>query len=258
MKTFDTKRIYSKEYEGDSVLIEICINEGITNIPAGTYTNQTNIASVIIPNTVKKIYGGVFRGCNELINVSIPDSIKYIGPCAFAACNKLTSIVIPPNVEELGRGIFWYCKNLSSITFLGQRINNSAFIGCRNITSLFIGENVMEIDPDIFVNCKKIKSLVVDDNNKTYDSRNNCNAIIETKSNTLILGCNTSKIPNGVKNITKRAFADCGRMRNITLPSTLEYIGSLPDSIQKIYIPKGTKDKFRQLLPRKKSKLIEQ
>lgn len=257
MKTFAKKRAYNKEREGDSALIEICINEGITNIPAGTYAFRTNIASVIIPNTVKKIYGSVFRGCNELININIPESIKYIGPRAFANCNKLTSIVIPPNVEELGHGIFLCCKNLSSISFLGHRIYNSAFLGCRNIKSLFFGENVMEIDSDIFVNCKNIKSLVVDSKNQIYDSRYNCNAIIETKSNSLILGCNTSKVPNGIRSITKRAFIDCGRMKNITLPDSLEYIGSLPSSIQKIYIPKGSKDKFRLLLPNKKSKLIE-
>ena len=248
---WDDKTLNHKE------LYEYFIKEGAKNITSGSFWKNHEMASVCFPNTVKKIYGYVCAECDELVNVILPNSIIYIGPKAFCHCNMLSSVTIPENVEVTGTGIFSFCKQLSSVSYLGHEISNSAFMGCHNITSIFIGENVQRIDSYVFVNCKKIKSLVVDVNNIFYDSRNNCNAIIETNSNTLILGCNTSLVPYGVKKISKRAFEYCGRMKTIFLPDSLEYIGSLPSSIQKIYIPKGSKDKFRLLLPNKKSKLIE-
>lgn len=259
MRTIATERFYEQDSPEhlNNNMIEVCINKGINTIPAGFYAGRSNIVSVIISDGVKKIYGNVFSYCSDLISISMPDSIIYIGPRAFARCEKLESITIPQYVEELGNSPFLCCRNLSSVSFLAKKMVNGIFRGCRNISSIYIGENVQEIDPDIFIGCKRIKSIVVDANNMWFDSRDNCNAIIEKKCDTLILGCNTSKVPKGVKHISDRAFEDCGRMRNITLPDGLESIGSLPNSIQKIFIPKGTKDKFRQLLPRKKSKLIE-
>ena len=258
MGYFSFKKQYlSSDTLDHKELYHYYIDEGAKNITSGSFWKNHEMASVCFPNTVKKIYGYVCAECDELVKVILPKSITYIGPRAFSRCHMLSSVTIPENVELTGYGIFSYCKCLSSVSYLGYEIADSAFIGSHNITSIFIGENVIRIDSDNFDNCKKIKSLVVDVNNKFYDSRNNCNAIIETNSNTLILGCNTSLVPYGVKKISKRAFKYCGRMKNIVLPDSLEYIGSLPSSIQKIYIPKGSKDKFRLLLPNKKSKLIE-
>jgi hypothetical protein len=258
METIAIEKRHVQDSEHDNNdLIEIYINDGVNSLYRGFYAECPNISSLIISNGVKQIYGWVCSRCQELAFISMPDSIRYIGPCAFSRCNKLTTITIPKSVECIGNNAFSYCKNLTSVSFCGAKLGNSIFRGCLKITSVFVGENVQEIEPEIFSSCKNIKSLVVDENNKYFDSRNNCNAIIETSSNTLVLGCNTSKVPYGVKSISKRAFSDCGRMKKISLPDTLESIGSLPSSIQKIFIPKGSMDKFRQLLPRKKSKLIE-
>lgn len=239
----------------NSSLKEVWISNRYVMVPAGVFNNSSSIASINIPNPVKRICNCAFRNCKELTTINLPDSLRSIGQCAFMDCRKLESITLPRNANEISSNAFLRCRNLKSVTIHGS--NLPVFSGCRFISSITIGENLQVFDSNAFLGCKHIKSIVVDENNTHYDSRNNCNAIIETSSNTLILGCNTSKIPDGVKHISKRAFADCGRMKNISLPNSLESIGSLPSSIQKIFIPKGTKDKFRQLLPRKKSKLIE-
>lgn len=62
--------------------------------------------------------------------------------------------------------------------------------------------------------------------NPIYDSRNNCNAIIETATNTLIAGCKSTIIPNGVTCIGDAAFWECANLTSITIPTGVISIGS--------------------------------
>lgn len=205
------------------------------------------IYSVIIPDPVKRICNHAFSFCEELTSVSLPDSLCSIGNGAFCRCSKLKSITIPCNVKEIGGNVFRGCRELSSVTILSRIIPDFSY--CKKISSIYIGENLEEFDKASFDGCKNIKSIVVDKNNKFYDSRNNCNGIIETKSNTLIFACNTTKIPEGVKHIDSRAFWDCGRIKTLSLPSSLESIERLPENVNKIIVPKGRKREFERMLP---------
>ena len=68
--------------------------------------------------------------------------------------------------------------------------------------------------------------MKVDANNSKYDSRENCNAIIETSSNTLISGCQTTVIPNSVTSIGNYAFYNCSSLTSVTIPNSVTSIGS--------------------------------
>ena len=127
-------------------------------------------------------------------NVMIPESVTYngktypvtsIGEEAFAGCSDLTSLSIP-----------------SSVT----RIGSSAFRTCSGLTSLTIGNSVTSIGAYAFAACSGLTSITVEEGNPNYDSRENCNAIIETESNTLIAGCMNTIIPSSVTNIGVFAF----------------------------------------------------
>lgn len=89
-----------------------------------------------------------------------------------------------------------------------------------------IPDNVTKIADFAFDECVKLKSIVVDPNNTVYDSRNNCNAIIETATNTLIRGCQNTVIPEDVTSIGNEAFSGCKGLRKIKLPDSLKSIGN--------------------------------
>lgn len=91
--------------------------------------------------------------------------------------------------------------------------------------TLFIPASVKWIGYGILDNCIYLERVVVDAANPYYDSREGCNAIIETATNTLIAGCCTSKIPQGITKIADHAFAGQFRLGSIDIPESVTYIG---------------------------------
>lgn len=139
----------------------------------------------------------------EITAVSLPEGLTRIGERAFVKCANLTAVTIPNSVTSLGRQAFVNDSSLSSIT---------------------IPKSVTSIDGPLFWNCVSLTSVVVDPENKTYNSRGNCNAIIETSTNKLIAACNKATIPAGVKTIGEDAFGGCGLLASITIPNSVSEI----------------------------------
>ena len=136
----------------------------------------------------------------------------------------LTDLVIPANLTEIGRS--FERVNLTSVTFHNNVVSIAeyAFNGCTGLTSLSIPSSVIEIGEGAFFGCINLQQIVVDAGNSTYDSRNSCNAIIETSSNTLLFGSLGTFIPMGVTSIGQYAFAGFG-LTSITIPDSVLSIG---------------------------------
>ena len=92
--------------------------------------------------------------------------------------------------------------------------------------TLFIPASVKWIGYGILDNCIYLERVVVDAANPCYDSREECNAIIETATNTFIAGCSNSKIPQGITKIADYAFAGHFRLGSINIPESVTYIGN--------------------------------
>lgn len=106
-------------------------------------------------------------------------------------------------------------------------IDENAFAHCTNLESVVIPSTVNYIAEGAFRGCFALKSIVVEKENVIYDSRENCNAIIESSTGKLIAGCYTTVLPYGVKEIAERAFVRCSNLTYVKIPQTIEVIGKL-------------------------------
>ena len=195
------------------------------NIVSNTYEN--GVGTITFDGSVTSIGRSAFEVCSSLTSITIPNSVTSIGDDAFHWCS-LTSITIPNSVTSIGDRAFRYCTSLTSITIPNSvmSVGSHAFEDCSSLASIIIPESVTSIGLMAFSACHAITSMVVEDGNIIYDSRDNCNAIIETATNTLIAGCGTSTIPSSVTNIGHGAFFSCHSLTSITIPNSVTSIGN--------------------------------
>lgn len=259
-------------------------NSTVSVTSKGSYAFPSYRGAVVIPPSViyndsvycvAEIGDHAFANCDSLVAVTIPNSVTLIGLGAFSNCRSLTSIAIPPNVESIGRRkldflgasgalfltvpAFTGCSSLASIVVDGGNVtydsrNNCnaiietssntlivgsastiipdnvtsigdyAFSGRENLTSISIPEGVTEIGRDAFDGCSGLTSITVEDGNAKYDSRNNCNAIIETGNNMLVVGCSSTIIPESVIGIGEHAFYGCNTLLSIAIPKSVAFV----------------------------------
>ena len=262
-KTYRVTRIGDAAFQNCTSLRSVTIPESVTSIGNYAFNYCTSLYSVTIPESVTSIGLVAFSECSSLYSIVIPDGITSVGEDAFshtpwfdmqpdgliyigkvayrykgimpegteitlkegtvgiAGCAFLTDIT-----DDYQGGIS-NCKGLTSINIPNSvtYIGSCAFQDCKGLTSIKVPISVTSIGENAFYGCSVLTSIAVEEGNANYDSRNGCNAIIETPSNTLIVGCQSSTIPDGVTSIGDWAFSGCTGLTSIAIPESVTTIG---------------------------------
>lgn len=225
----EVKRICVENWDEDGDGELSCDEASLVSSIDDAFNNNSIITSfneLVFFVGLNDISDGAFYGCRNLESVTLPNTIQNIGWEAFGCCRKLNSINIPNSVNTISEASFDGCWDLSYIDIPESvtAIKSSAFQGCKSLSSIRIPSSVTEIGNQAFSQCENLESIEVDINNGVYDSRNDCNAIIETVNNTLIAGCNNSIIPNSVTCIGANSFYGSKGLSSIVIPNSVESI----------------------------------
>ncbi len=222
-----TNEIHYTTLDNEVLPLENLFNFGEGRIVSNNYVQEKNLCILKFDKEVTEIWEGAFNGCSNLTSISIPPSVMKIGRFAFRGCFNLTSISIPPSVTEIGRSAFSKCSSLTSISIPPSvtEIGKWAFSACSNLTGISIPSSVTKIGDFAFEGCYRLTSIIISKDNKVYDSREDCNAIIHTDGNTLICGCKNTVIPSSVTEIGSNAFSECSNLTSISIPPSITEIG---------------------------------
>lgn len=191
---------------------------------------MSGCSTTVIPETVVTIGSTAFNRCGTLTSIAIPDAVKTIEDNAFINCTNLTEVQITPNcvLYSIGSNSFQNCSSLLSI-FLPM---TTRYIRSGYVSATFKG-------------CKSLTSIVVDPKNPYLDSRNDCNAIIDSETNELLVGGNLTVIPDDVVGIKDYTFTNCTGLTSVRIPDRVTYIGEYAfqgcSGITDLYIGKSVK-----------------
>ena len=222
-------------FQNSSVLEHVVLPKNLTTIGKNAF-QDTSVRELVVPKSVTAIGTDIFYydrslealsvepgnpvfdsrdNCNAIIetatntlrvgcvNTVVPASVTSLGSMAFSGVPALKEISLPSGVTSIGWAAFWADTELTSVR---------------------LSESVTELGASPFGGCERITSFVIDEKNPKYDSRNNCNAIIETATNTLVQGFGTTKIPEGVTTIASAAFRSMSSLTEIDIPASVKSI----------------------------------
>ena len=218
----------SPDAQGEIVILSKFVVDGreykVTRIGECAFCLSQHIRSVALPPTVTSIGSMAFAGCTALSSISMCDQLRRIGDRSFAGCHSLFSICLPEGLEAIGF---------------------EAFASCSSLNSIVLPTSLIEIGHMPFLGCDALVSIIVEKGNPKYDSRDYCNAVVETESNKVVVGCKGTVFPPSVAAIGENAFFQCRSIEKVSIPGTVSEIGrgafSYCSNLKEIVLSEGLK-----------------
>lgn len=208
-------------------ITDFTFGDSVKYIPSNLCANMVNLRTLSIGQQVEQIAPYAFDGCTGLRHVTwsakhCADFDIYDYAPFYSARDSITHITLTETVNTIPA---YLCMNLTGIR------------------TLEVPASVRKIGPYAFRGCYNLDTIVVASANAYYDSRSDCNALCETATNTLMVGCNNTRIPSSIHHIGESAFRRCIRLQHIDLPSCLQTIGREAfhacESLKKAILPIG-------------------
>lgn len=245
----DTKIIGEKAFYYRKFTEPLVIPSSVTTIEDYAFY-QTNLTAIVIPDSVTKIGKSVFQYSNSLTSVTLSKNLKVIEDWTFSGCKILETLTIPDSVTMIKEWAFSNCEMLANVTysanlaFIGdvafsscvalttlpaseslRVFGSGSFRGCESLTSITIPKNVRYISSGAFADCTALTTLNVVSENNHYDSRENCNGIIETATNTLMVAVKDTVIVESIEALGAEVFSGID-IQSITIPASITKIGN--------------------------------
>lgn len=239
------QRIGYSAFQSTSIT-SINIPNSLKSIDGYAFASTKLSGELIIPENVIEFGPDVFLSCKELIKVTLLQSCD-ITTSMFSGCSNLSEVVLGEHIKKIGNGAFSSVA-LTEINIVDniEYIGAGAFSNCASLLKVTIGENLKDIHHENpFYGCASLESIIVSKKNKTYDTTENINGIVDINTKTLLVGCKNTilqniisignsafrgspitsiNIPEGVVNISNNAFYSCDYLTTITFPKSLSQI----------------------------------
>ena len=211
----DTTRIREYVFSDNINLRSVTIPESVIEIGNFAFDGCTWLTSVAFPEGLTIIGEGAFQEC-LLISVTFPEGLTTIGDVAFRKCNGLTSVTLPEGLTTIKNGAFSECTWLTSVTFPEGLTSIGGFYGCRRLTSLTFPKSLTSIEGKAFMKCTGLTSLTFPEG-------------LTSIGGSAFSGCSgltSVTFPEGLTSIGRGAFKDCTGLTSVTFPEGLTSIGA--------------------------------
>ena len=245
-----TYMVANDAFYNRSDIVSINLGDGVISIGERAFSGCKSLTNVTLGKNIQSIGSDAFLGCDGLQYVNYTGSVSdwcgisfgnYLSnPFSivgnfYVGGNEVLKLVIPEEVREIMQYAFYNCVNLKSVVF-GKGLKSimgkntflsipAAFCNCKSLEAVVLPASLDWVGTTPFVGCDKLCSIVVEEGNVKYDSRNNCNAVIDTRYNILMFGCKTTVIPESVVEIETGAFEGCNGLINVTVPANVVKFG---------------------------------
>lgn len=170
----DTIQSPSKDFRSD-----------VVGINSNTFNGNTQILSIVLPDTMELIDTSSFSGCSNLTNVKLPLKLKIIKSQAFSECKMLTCINFPASLTQIQDSAFKDCQKLSSVRIPSGvfKVGSYAFQNCKALTGISFEEGNTTLGEYSFSGCTSLVSIALPNSIKTINA---CTFANDTKLATVI------------------------------------------------------------------------
>ncbi|MCR5472650.1 MAG: leucine-rich repeat domain-containing protein [Prevotella sp.] len=204
------------------------LGDKVKNIPDGMCYNCTKLTSVSIPSSVESIGKETFAYCEELKTVTLNEGVKKIGQEAFSGCRQLSDMTMASTIEEIGKEAFGAVPYVDNIAAEGgvKYIGKVAYILVKGTTSVNIKEGTVSIAESFAGGGQYLGS------HEWWGQSDLTSITLPSTLRNLGPGCfvaskiSSITLPDNLEVIGNGAFYDCEKLRRITIPEGIKYIGA--------------------------------
>ena len=230
------KVIKNNAFQDCDYMKSITLPDELTTLEYEAFYGCDSLQTIVFPKSLKTLPRNLCGYCKQLTNVTFPEDLETIESYAFQYCGLKGTLTLPASLKTIKDHAFYRCE-MEHITFTEgiQTIGNSAFHSCESLLEVTLPASLAQLEGYAFDDCDNLLKVTfpADVTNLTFTGRQHFSYNKQLRSITFPQAGMTT-IPEGM-------FAECDRLRQVELPTTLTSIGKQAfygcDSLQTIYIP---------------------